>query len=196
MIRPNSLSVRDDRRGIWLFSQRHYSRSINLLTRRNDFQDFQNFHFLTKSKIKPSDRWKVWVTKVWKRKMWSDQILCLSETIVVVFDFFPRRQYSRSINLLTSRSDFQDFQNFQFLTKSKIKPTEKCDQTKFFVCPRRSSWYLTFFPKTLFKVHKFAYKTEWFSGFSKFTFSNKIKNQAQRSLKSLRNLIFFLEITL
>ena len=89
VIRPNSSSVRDDRRGIWLFSRRHYSRSINLLTRRNDFQDFQNFHFLTKSKIKPSDRWKVWVTKVWKRKMWSDQILCLSETIVVVFDFFP-----------------------------------------------------------------------------------------------------------
>ena len=89
VIRSYFFSVRDDRRGIWLFSRRHYSRSINLLTSRNDFQDFQNFHFLTKSKIKPSDRSKVCVNKVWKRTMWSDQILCLSETIVVVFDFFP-----------------------------------------------------------------------------------------------------------
>ena len=38
------------------------SSCINLVTSRNDFQDFQNFHFLTKSKIKPSDRSKVCVT--------------------------------------------------------------------------------------------------------------------------------------
>ena len=83
VIRPNSSSVRDDRCGIWLFSRRHYSRSINLLTRRNDFQDFQNFHFLTKSKIKPSDRLQdgeIFIdqqnTDICCDRKWSPAIIC------------------------------------------------------------------------------------------------------------------------
>ena len=57
--------------------------------------------------------------------------------------------------------------------------------TNIFVSSSRSSWYLTFFLTTLFKVHKFAYFTEWFSVFSKFSFFNKTKKQAKQSLKSL-----------
>ena len=37
VIIPNSLSVRADRCGIWLFSRRYYSRFENLLTRQRDF---------------------------------------------------------------------------------------------------------------------------------------------------------------
>ena len=84
-----------------------------------------------------------------------------------LFEWFSKFSFSNKIENQAERS-------LKSLCDKSLKK-KKCDWTKFFVCPSRWSWYLTFFLTTLFKVHKFAYITEWFSGFSKFSFSNKIK---------------------
>ena len=87
-----------------------------------------------------------------------------------------------SINLLPNTlADFKNCQNFHFLTKLKITAAiaqrflsqkikkEIYGMNKFFICPSWSSWYLTFLPKTLFKVRKFAYNRE------RFVKTNKIQ---------------------
>ena len=87
------------------------------------------------------------------------KILCLSKPIVMVYNFFSEDtiHYPSSVNLLIRR------RYFYRVTKYRQMITfEKCEMSTFFVCSSWLSWYLTFFPKTLSKVHKFAYKTEIF----------------------------------
>ena len=48
-------------------------------------------------------------------------------------------------------------------------------------------WFHPFFLNNLFSINKLVNHLGWFSGFPKFSFSNKIENQAERSLKSFRD---------
>ena len=70
------------------------------------FVDFQNFNFLDKIENHLSDRSKVCVTKVWKWKIWDDQILRLSETFVVVYKKKICSLCQRVVNWPTKRRIF------------------------------------------------------------------------------------------
>ena len=86
--------------------------------------------------------------------------------------------YMISTNLYLT---FVDFQNFHFVTKLQITlvigqkfvgqkfEKETSDITNFCAFLSRSSWYQTFFPKTLLRGCKLASKTERFSQFNKIT---------------------------
>ena len=155
----NSLSLQADRRCIWLF----FPTTLTIQGKKIDLQqgeiliDQQNTDIFLRSKNDRFRLFEITLLKPGLQQKWSTPWRLARRDKDFGCTHFFLTIHLVSTNLPTTLVEFQDFHNIHFLTKLKIKPRDrskvcvtkvwkqKCDETKFFVCSSRTSWYMTFF---------------------------------------------------